>query len=117
MVESVYDEVLKRVVELTKELKVGDSKDNFSSGPVVNTAAVNKILNYIEIGKEEATLMVGGNVQLPTILDTTLNLLYLLTSLKMLESPKKKFSDPLRHLSKLKILMMHSALLITRNMD
>ena len=60
VVESVYDEVLKRVVELTKELKVGDSKDNFSSGPVVNTAAVNKILNYIEIGKEEATLMVGG---------------------------------------------------------
>ena len=60
VVESVYDEVLNCVVELTKKLKVGDSKDNFIAGPVVNTAAVNKILNYIEIGKKEATLMIGG---------------------------------------------------------
>jgi len=60
VVESVYDEVLERVVKLTKELKVGDSKENFASGPVVNTAAVNKILSYIDIGKKEAKLMVGG---------------------------------------------------------
>lgn len=60
VVESVYDEVLEKVVEHTKALKVGDSKDNHPSGPVVNQAAVDKIMSYIEIGKSEGRLMVGG---------------------------------------------------------
>ena len=59
-VESVYDELLEKVVAKTKALQVGDAKDNFAAGPVVNEKAVDKILHYIEIGKKEGRLMCGG---------------------------------------------------------
>ncbi len=62
VVESVYDEVLEKVVEHTRALQVGDAKDNLASGPVVNQKAVDKIMSYIEIGKGEAKLMVGGKL-------------------------------------------------------
>lgn len=60
VVEDVYDEVLEKVIEKTKALKVGDAKDNYPAGPVVNQKAVDKIMSYIEIGKNEGRLMVGG---------------------------------------------------------
>lgn len=60
VLEDVYEEVLAKAVEKTKALKVGDAKDNFAVTPVVNQAAVNKILSYIEIGKSEASLVIGG---------------------------------------------------------
>lgn len=62
VVEDVYDEVLAKVVEGVKALKVGDAKDNHPSGPVVNQKAVDKIMSYIEIGKTEGRLMVGGKL-------------------------------------------------------
>ena len=39
---------------------MGDAKDNFAVGPVVNLKAVDKILHYIEIGKKEGRLMCSG---------------------------------------------------------
>lgn len=62
VVESVYDELLEKVVEKTKALKVGDAKNNFPNGPVVNQKAVDKIMSYIEIGKSEGKLMAGGKL-------------------------------------------------------
>jgi len=60
--EDVYEEVKNRVVELTKELTVGDPADqNNFMGPVIDQAAYDKISSYIEIGKEEGTLLVGGD--------------------------------------------------------
>ncbi|MCU9614323.1 L-glutamate gamma-semialdehyde dehydrogenase [Caldibacillus lycopersici] len=61
VVEDVYDTVLNRVVELTKELVVGDpaNQETFV-GPVIDEAAYNKILQYVEIGKEEGKVLVGG---------------------------------------------------------
>jgi 1-pyrroline-5-carboxylate dehydrogenase len=61
VVEDVYDQVLERAVELTKELTVGDptDRDNFM-GPVIDQASFDKIMSYIEIGKEEGKLMIGG---------------------------------------------------------
>ncbi|USG66451.1 L-glutamate gamma-semialdehyde dehydrogenase [Brevibacillus ruminantium] len=57
----VYDQVLNRVVELTKPLTVGDVVNpDFYTGPVVDDKAQKKILEYIEIGKKEGKLMVGG---------------------------------------------------------
>ncbi|QOS98892.1 L-glutamate gamma-semialdehyde dehydrogenase [Brevibacterium sp. JNUCC-42] len=57
----VYDEVLARVVERTKELTVGNvSNPEFYTGPVVDEKAYNKILEYIEIGKQEGKLLAGG---------------------------------------------------------
>ena len=62
VVESVYDELLEKVVEKTKALKVGDAKENHPNGPVVNQKAVDKIMSYIEIGKKEGRLMAGGKM-------------------------------------------------------
>lgn len=59
--ESVYDEVLNRVVEKTKALQVGEAKTpGIDLGPVIDEGAQNKILEYIEIGKSEGRLMTGG---------------------------------------------------------
>jgi 1-pyrroline-5-carboxylate dehydrogenase len=61
IVEDVYDQVLNRVIELTKEKKVGNPVDqsNFM-GPVIDQSAFNKIMEYIEIGKGEGRLVAGG---------------------------------------------------------
>jgi len=59
--EDVYDQVVSRVEELTKELNYGDPVDNANfTGPVVDEAAYNKIMSYIDIGKEEGRLISGG---------------------------------------------------------
>ncbi|WP_240620361.1 L-glutamate gamma-semialdehyde dehydrogenase, partial [Peribacillus acanthi] len=61
IVEDVYDQVLARAVELTKELQVGNPEDpsNFM-GPVIDNNSFKKIMDYIEIGKQEGKLMAGG---------------------------------------------------------
>lgn len=60
--EDVYDQVKDRVVELTNELTVGNTSDpsNIFMGPVIDQAAYDKIMSYIEIGKEEGELLAGG---------------------------------------------------------
>ncbi|MED4226691.1 L-glutamate gamma-semialdehyde dehydrogenase [Neobacillus cucumis] len=62
IVEDVYDQVLNRVVELANELTVGDpaEQSNFM-GPVIDHNAFNKIMEYMEIGKQEGKLMTGGD--------------------------------------------------------
>jgi len=61
IVEDVYEEVLNRAVELTKELTVGDpSNPDHFMGPVNDQHAYDKIMSYIEIGKEEGELLAGG---------------------------------------------------------
>lgn len=59
--QDVYDEVLDRVVALTKELSVKEptSRDVFM-GPVIDKTAYDKIISYIEIGKGEGRLVTGG---------------------------------------------------------
>lgn len=61
VVEDVYDQVLNRVVELTNELILGNPEDQSNvMGPVIDQAAFDKIMSYIEIGKQEGKLMAGG---------------------------------------------------------
>ncbi|MFZ3591177.1 L-glutamate gamma-semialdehyde dehydrogenase [Bacillus sp. DJP31] len=61
IVEDVYDQVLNRAVELTKELSMGDcSVYGTFMGPVNDQGAFDKIMSYIEIGKEEGKLLHGG---------------------------------------------------------
>lgn len=57
----VYEEVVKRVVEKTRALGIGDTR-NFQNtvGPVINQGAQKKILEYIQIGKGEGKLLLGG---------------------------------------------------------
>ncbi|TYR79551.1 L-glutamate gamma-semialdehyde dehydrogenase [Priestia megaterium] len=59
--QDVYDEVLEKAVALTKTLKVGNPEDSTTyMGPVIHQASFDKIMSYIEIGKQEGELMVGG---------------------------------------------------------
>ncbi|MTT32411.1 L-glutamate gamma-semialdehyde dehydrogenase [Terrilactibacillus sp. BCM23-1] len=61
IVEDVYDNVLNRVVQLTKELTVGDpTTQETYMGPVIDKNAFDKIMSYIEIGKQEGHLVAGG---------------------------------------------------------
>ncbi|MFE4814295.1 L-glutamate gamma-semialdehyde dehydrogenase [Peribacillus simplex] len=60
IVEDVYDQVLDRAVELTKQLTVGNPVENHFMGPVIDQAAFDKIMSYIEIGKEEGRILTGG---------------------------------------------------------
>lgn len=61
IVEDVYDQVLNRAVELTNELTAGSPEDQTHfMGPVIDQAAFDKIMSYVEIGKQEGKLMTGG---------------------------------------------------------
>jgi 1-pyrroline-5-carboxylate dehydrogenase len=60
IVESVYDVVVDKVVALTNQLQSGLPEYNFAAGPVIDKTSYDRILDYIEIGKTEGTLLVGG---------------------------------------------------------
>ncbi len=60
IVEDVYDQVLDRAVELTKQLTVGNPVENHFMGPVIDQAAFDKIMSYIEIGNQEGRILTGG---------------------------------------------------------
>jgi 1-pyrroline-5-carboxylate dehydrogenase len=61
IVEDVYDQVLNRVVELTNQLTVGNPTEQSTFiGPVIDNNAFKKIMDYVEIGKQEGKLVAGG---------------------------------------------------------
>lgn len=60
-VESIYDELLDKVIKKAQRIKVGDPSDFRNwMGPVSSEEALKKIMNYIEIGKSEGKLVLGG---------------------------------------------------------
>jgi 1-pyrroline-5-carboxylate dehydrogenase len=59
--DDVYDDVLESVVDRTEEISVGDPRDpEHYMGAVINQSQFDKICNYIDVGKEEAELLTGG---------------------------------------------------------
>ena len=59
--EKVYDTFVQKLVERAKKVSVGPAEDpNNYMGPVVSETALNGILNYIEVGKREGKIVVGG---------------------------------------------------------
>src|SRR5881227_184754 len=61
IVENVYDQVLQKVIEKTKNLTMGDvTQPETYMGPVVDENAMKKISGYIEVGKGEGRLVTGG---------------------------------------------------------
>ena len=56
----LYDVFVGRVREKVATLTVGDPAANANLGPVVNKAALDSMLGYIEIGKHEGRLVAGG---------------------------------------------------------
>ncbi|TXC85735.1 L-glutamate gamma-semialdehyde dehydrogenase [Metabacillus litoralis] len=62
ILEDVYDQVLDRAVQLTKNLSLGETiSPSVYMGPVIDQAAFDKIMSYIEIGKKEGELVAGGH--------------------------------------------------------
>lgn len=62
--EKVYEEFTEKLAEKAKNLKIGNGLDeSVQVGPVINQQAMDKIMDYIEIGKNEdgATVTCGGN--------------------------------------------------------
>jgi 1-pyrroline-5-carboxylate dehydrogenase len=60
IVKSVYKQVLDKVADLTWKLQIGPPEHNFPVGPVIDRKSYDKILEYIEIGKREGRLIIGG---------------------------------------------------------
>ncbi|MFD2638057.1 L-glutamate gamma-semialdehyde dehydrogenase [Piscibacillus salipiscarius] len=59
--EDVYDDLLERVKELTQDITVGNTTDkNYFMGPVIDQGAYDKIMGYIDTGKNEGKLVFGG---------------------------------------------------------
>jgi 1-pyrroline-5-carboxylate dehydrogenase len=58
--KSIYKEFVEKVAVATLELQQGDPKANYQVGPVVSERAMKTILKYIDIGKKEGRLVVGG---------------------------------------------------------
>jgi 1-pyrroline-5-carboxylate dehydrogenase len=61
VVDSVYDEVLAKAVEKAKRISVGDTTNrDVYMGAVIDDKAFRKIREYIEIGKKEGRVVLGG---------------------------------------------------------
>lgn len=59
--ESIKDRFVARLAERANALTIGPGMENPDMGAIINEAQMNKILDYIEIGKKEgATLVCGG---------------------------------------------------------
>ena len=59
--EPIYDALLDRLIERTRALTIGDPEDpDHFMGPVINQAALEKVLRYIDIGRSEGRLVAGG---------------------------------------------------------
>ncbi|MFZ1947388.1 MAG: L-glutamate gamma-semialdehyde dehydrogenase [bacterium] len=61
VVDDVYDRFIEKLIPRVEAIKVGPatSLEN-TMGPVINAAAMKKIVGYIEIGRREGRLLTGG---------------------------------------------------------
>lgn len=61
--ELVYDEVIDKVIERTKRLKLGKASEQSTYvGPVIDERAYMSILKYIEVGRSEGIIVHGGKI-------------------------------------------------------
>jgi 1-pyrroline-5-carboxylate dehydrogenase len=60
LADEIYDAFLERLVERTRKITLGDPTENFPMGPVVSENAMNGILKYMDIGRQEGRLLTGG---------------------------------------------------------
>ena len=58
--DPIYDAFVERIQARVEQLKVGDPVENAYMGPVINEAAMKRVLSYIDIGKGEGRVIAGG---------------------------------------------------------
>lgn len=58
----VYDTLVEKVITRTKAIQIGPPENHHNfMGPVINQAALDKIISFVEIGQQEGRLVTGGN--------------------------------------------------------
>jgi 1-pyrroline-5-carboxylate dehydrogenase len=75
--EKVHDELLEKIVAKTKTLTVGDVRNPDNAvGAVINEGSQKRILEYVDLGRKEGIIVVGGEpgpgdgfFVMPTIVD------------------------------------------------
>jgi len=60
--KSIYDKFVEKLKDAVEQIKVGPAEENYQMGPVASESAKRSIMNYIEIGKQEGKLLVGGSL-------------------------------------------------------
>jgi acyl-CoA reductase-like NAD-dependent aldehyde dehydrogenase len=59
--DEIHDEFLERLIERAKELRLGYGvEDGVDVGPLINQDALEKVERYVEVGRGEAELVLGG---------------------------------------------------------
>ncbi len=58
--EKFHDQFVKRLVERANNITLGNPMNNPDMGPIVNEIQMNRVLNYIEVGKLEGAKLVAG---------------------------------------------------------
>ncbi len=62
IVADVYDTMVEKIVEKAKNIKVGPTVDpQYNMGAVINKKAFDSITEYINVGKKEGRLVLGGD--------------------------------------------------------
>ncbi|MEN3027120.1 MAG: L-glutamate gamma-semialdehyde dehydrogenase [Chlorobiota bacterium] len=59
--KTVYSAFLTKLKQAVRELSIGDPAENYDVGPVISARAKESILYYINVGRTEGKLLVGGN--------------------------------------------------------
>ncbi len=63
--KKVYAEFVEKLVERAKNLRVGNGADeSVEMGPVINEAAIRKVTEYVQIGRDEGADLVAGGLRL-----------------------------------------------------
>ncbi len=57
----IYEAFVDRLAEKVADIAQGDPAANFYAGPVISPTARQRVLDYIELGKSEGRLLLGGN--------------------------------------------------------
>lgn len=66
IVADVYDQMVEKIVAKAKTLKIGPAREyDTNVAAVIDSSSYKKILSYIEIGKTEGSLLLGGNAGNP----------------------------------------------------
>jgi aldehyde dehydrogenase (NAD+) len=59
--ENVYDEVVERLTQRARAIRIGDPADRATAlGPVISEKQMKSILDYVDIGKKEGALLTTG---------------------------------------------------------
>ncbi len=57
----IYDVFCDRLQERVSKIKTGDPAENVYTGPVISEKSYRKVLDYLDIGKKEGTVLNGGH--------------------------------------------------------